>query len=59
MLLLEQYGPHPVALTAGLLPHHSVRPPIHLDYRGCKSPSLTTGLSGIQPWPQVWEASAL
>ena len=33
---------------AGLLPQHSVRPPIHLDYRGCKSPSLATGLGGIR-----------
>ena len=47
-LLLAQYGPYTVALTAGLLPQHSVRPPIHLDYRRCKSPSLTTGLNGVR-----------
>ena len=29
-------------------PQRWVRPPIHLDYRGYKSPSLTTGLSGIR-----------
>ena len=41
-------SPYPVSLTTGLLPQHSVRPPIHLDYRGCKSLSLNTGLSGIR-----------
>ena len=44
-LLPAQYGPYPVALTAGLLPQHPVRPPIHLD----ASPlGLTTCLGGIQ-----------
>ena len=48
-----QYGPYPVALRSGHLPQHSVRPLIHLDYRACKFPSLTTGLSGIQTLPQI------
>ena len=34
--LLPQYGPYPVALMAALQPQHLVRPPIHLDYKGCK-----------------------
>ena len=47
-LLLAQYEPYPVALRAGLLPQLSVWHPIHLDYRGCKSPnSLTMGLGEI------------
>ena len=47
MLLFAQQG-HILYLAAGLLPQHLVRPSIHLDYKGCKSPSLTTGLSGIR-----------
>ena len=37
-----------VSCSLNICPTIRLRPPIHLDYRGCKSPSLTRGLGRIQ-----------